>query len=333
MNIGGYEQALLADFVTLFEGRRDVYGSWDGPQVANGGDYRFMFDHLGDGPYVGVYPLTDDNTVGWGCIDIDGKDFTDPDNNYPPVLWPWEAMWQIAGDLQDALAYKDCRAWTEKTKNGIHVWVFASERVPATVMRYALLAACDVANYKPKEVNPKQVEVSETKRYGNFVRLPYYGALKTMPSDRFVVDEDGPMTLETFTRTALTCRTSLTVLASMATCYAPPIANVASVDTSADTQSREATFRMLAPILPPVVNLMFENGPLGDRSSALVKAALILRDEGWRPQAVFTVVDALDRRLGKFANLDPMVREMRLLDIVEKFGVDHSAVAGWKVAG
>lgn len=304
----------VENFIDLFHGRYDYYGAWSGGAVLNAyysdveGPYIPMKDHLKDGPFLGVYPVTDDNTTGWGCVDIDGKDHGGD----------WEAMWRLAATLQDVLYYKDVDAWLERTANGIHVWVFAEERLPAETMRHALLVACEVAEYKPKEVNPKQAHVSADKPLGNYVRLPYYGALvKGTPSDRFVIDEDGrPMDVATWSRTAMGCRTPLRVLAHMATMYAPPEVKNTSVLTDAAT---EEAFRLIEPLLPPVVSMIFRDGPLEDRSTAMVKTCVILRDEGWRAQSVFIVLKALDARLGKFVGRPD--QDDRLLDIIQKVGL------------
>lgn len=316
------------NFITLFGGRTDAYGSWAGGCIQYDG-WQIntpLALHLQQGPFVGVYPLTDDNTVGWGCIDLDGKDFPSTGiDGEPPV--DWTKLWATAAEVQDTLAYKGVRSWLERTKNGIHIWVFAAERVQAAVMRNALLVACEVANYKPKEVNPKQCHVSADKPLGNYVRLCYPGALKarsdaTHPHglvDRFVVDEDGqPMTVQDFCVSALHNRTDVRLLEAMSDLYvAPKASQLTAVELD---EATEDAFVVLQPILPPVVKLMFEEGPKGDRSSALVRAAVIMRDDHWNAQAAFTVLRALDRLvLRKFADrTDP---DKPLLDILERIGL------------
>ena len=273
--------------------------------------------------YIGVYCQTDDNHVNWGCVDIDGKDF---ENKHPQSIddafddnyngHDWDAMWSVAGQLHEALDYKRCTAWTERTTNGIHVWVFPEQPVLAVTMRRALLAACTVIGYQPKEVNPKQETLNPDKPFGNYVRLPYYGALANgTPIDRFVIDEDGPMTVEEFTRTATTHRTPIATLEAMAALYTPPAPKVVDV---AAAESTAQAFQMLVPILPNLVNHIFAEGALGDRSNTLVKVALELRSHGWRAQAVYIVIDALDQKLGKFVDRDD--REEQLLRLVEDYG-------------
>lgn len=291
---------IVYEFAAIFAGRTDAHGSWTGGKLNGPPDY---LAHLMFGPHVGVYPLRDDNTVRWGCVDIDGKDF-DGD---------WERMWTVANDLTDALAYKNCTAWTERTANGIHVWVFADAFVPAATMRRALLAACEVIEYRPREVNPKQETVTVDKPLGNYVRLPYYGYLADgMPKDRYVIDEDGPLALEQWCQAVQGSLTDEATLHAMAVLHTPPVQVSADVDTSTSTNIDN-----LYPILPPVVRAIYDDGPLnGDRSSAIVKAAVIMRDDGWQAQAMYQVLDAIDMRLGKFVGRDD--REQQLLAIIEK---------------
>lgn len=313
-------------FIDLFEGRTDAYGHWDGGMVPNTDTqycpYVPMSDHLFDGPFVGVYPVTDDNTTGWGCIDIDGKGHTYTrhfHNDRDETEVSWDEMWEIAAELQDVLAYKQVTSWLERTAHGIHVWVFAEQRLPAATMRHALLVACDVAEYKPKEVNPKQVSVSADKPLGNYVRCPYPGALsKGTPDSRFVIDEDGrPLTVQQFCRTAMGSRVPVTTLEAMSALYVEPETRSTNVDLDA---ANDTEFAMLRPILPVVVEMMFTDGAIGDRSATLVRAAAILKDDGWLAQAAFCVLRALDRLvLRKFADRpDP---DGPLLKIIETVGL------------
>lgn len=320
------DNEIIEQYSHLFQGRYDAHGSWSGGKLDGPPNFA---QHLADGPHVGVYCVLDDNTCWWGCVDIDGKDMPldcdtcnntrkldDLDNDGATIscdycLWDWDAMWEIAGNLVEALNYKNCTAHTERTTNGIHVWTFADSPVPAAIMRRALMAACTVIGYDPKEVNPKQEEVNPDKPYGNYVRLPYYGALKEQPKDRFVLDEDGPMTLDQFVQAGQGSRNSLEVYSSMADLYTPPAVTAVDVDTSASDIS------MLVPILPTVVRAIYEDGPLnGDRSWALMKSAVIMRDEGWQAQGMYQVLDAIDMRLGKFVGRED--REQQLLAIIEK---------------
>jgi len=420
-------EATMHNFITLFAGRLDVYGGWEGFQTKLANPcVEPMKEHLHHGPYIGVYCIDVDNHTRWGCIDIDGKDFASPDQGHD-----WDRMWTLAALLQDVLNYKDITSWLERTKNGIHVWVFAEVPVLAATMRRALMVACEVADYKPKEVNPKAEGVGFVHEYhcpngpllasrspggrrllqhpspeeegqpdsaheagddgpgrrtasdvggwsgdtawpvsgaawneaalgvggspqggrdrptgaassldgrattgadqrmpgcgsgcretgtafGNFVRLPYYGALVNgTPPDRFVVDEDGrPMDVHEFSRSALGSRNPVALLEALADLYVPPSPKV-TLELSAATHEQ---FTLLEPLLPPLVKVIFEEGPLnGDRSGALVKTAILLRNDGWRAQAAFTVLMALDERLGKFVGRPD--REEQLLKIIEK---------------
>lgn len=313
------ETDTLDHYATLFAGRNDAHGTWTGGKADGPPNFT---EHLAQGPHIGVYCVLDDNTCNWGCIDIDGKDFPiietttqQPHGTTTAPSYNWEKMWNIAGELQEALQYKNITSWTERTTNGIHLWTFPTQPVPAATMRRALLAACQVIKYLPKEVNPKQETLNPDKRYGNYVRLPYYGAMNIHPCDRFVIDEDGPMGWETFVNEALDTRNMPELYEAVAELYDPPPEKIVH-NLGAGTKELSE----LWPILPPVVKLIFENGPLGgDRSGAMVKCALMLRDEGWTPQGIFWVIEAMDDKLGKFTGRAD--RQEQIEKIVQDYGV------------
>ena len=61
-------------FKTLFEGRTDAYGSWEGGSVKSVVTEETFANHLQGKELIGIYPLTLGNTVKWGCSDIDVDD-------------------------------------------------------------------------------------------------------------------------------------------------------------------------------------------------------------------------------------------------------------------
>jgi len=213
------DDEIVDAYIKLFRGRGDAIGTWEGGSIRTELDRSDFANHLKStyqDEWIGVYPHLGDRGVSWGCIDIDGKDFQKEDHTDADVLgvnWvhDWARMLTLAHNIQAVLDYKHVYAHIEQTRNGYHLWVFPEAGiVPAAYMRRALMAACKACRYDPKEVNPKQETLNPDKPFGNYVRLPYYGALANgTPIDRFVIDEDGPMTVEEFTRTATTHRTSV----------------------------------------------------------------------------------------------------------------------------
>ena len=187
---------IVSGFVTLFRGRGDCYGGDEGKCVYRPLNRDVFQQHLTDGPYIGVYPAvprgTAESICVWGCTDIDVESLDD------------------ARLMQRTLEMAGVVAFVERSRSkGYHVWVFASDPVPAETMRRMLLVAHQVADYPAREVNPKQSNVSASK-VGNYVRLPYPGGLKGTPERRVILDDnDQPVPLDEFVRSALSSRTSV----------------------------------------------------------------------------------------------------------------------------
>jgi len=294
-------ETIVAEFKDLFAGNQAAYGSWAGGCVKESPTITHFEQHLTYGPFIGTYPAWGERCA-WGCIDIDGTK-GNPD---------WDALWPIATRLVAALRYKGATPWIERTANGLHVWVFPALDVPAATMRRALLAACAAIDYRPKEVNPKQESVPPG-TYGNYVRLPYYGYLVDgMPEDRVIVYEDDDLDLEEFLPLAREQPTSVSSLQQMARLWTPP--------ETADTLELDASQSHvnLVPLLPNLAYTVWTEGPLdGDRSAALVKLVVLLRDDGWTPQATFTMLLAFDMKLGKFTGRDDRMEQLhRIMGMV-----------------
>lgn len=269
-------------YLTLFRGRGDCYGSWQGGCIKEPLTRRQFEQHLTEGPYIGVYPLVNDR-VSWGCIDIDGKDFG---HN-------WQNMWTLARNLSTVLRVKDVYAHTERTRNGYHLWVFpTAPLVPAAHMRRALMAACKAIGYDPKEVNPKQEKAIGV---GNYVRLPYYGAIACgLPEDRYFVDADG-LALDLVESLAVLehGKTTPEALEALARLWQPPATShtVNTNNTHVDTT-----------LLTGREFVAWRDGPASgfDRSGSLVRLARLMLERGMTPDDVFPFIKSADERWGKF---------------------------------
>src|SRR5215207_10813970 len=128
-------------FSHLFAGRTDAWWKGNG----KGGTTQHRPVHLGTfrGHLVGrwemgTYPVTDDARCRWGCIDIDKDDM------------------RLATDVHSVWSHHGIQSWIEVSRSkGYHVWTFANDWVPATVMRNAGLWVAEVAELGKVEVNPK----------------------------------------------------------------------------------------------------------------------------------------------------------------------------------
>jgi hypothetical protein len=212
----------------------------------------------------------------WGCSDIDVNDIDQ------------------ARNIQLALKLKLIEAWVEKTVKGFHVWVFAKEPVEARVMRRALLAAHAAVKVPAKEINPKQEQASG---YGNYVRLPYPGALFEPCSVRYMMDSsDRPLSLETFVNEAMTYAVTQKDLQPLADAYIPKIpAQFVAKGTPIPVDVAKT-------MLHPWTLKMFLEGPMDDtdRSTCLVKLAYRLRSDGIPIELAYGLIRTADMQWGKF---------------------------------
>ena len=174
---------IVDSFLTLFRGRGDAHGTWEGGCARKPLTQESFWRHLHGVELIGVYPVVpmpDSERCVWGCSDIDVDDL------------------DAALNLQLAFNMKQIPAWVEKTRKGYHIWVFTNKTVTASTMRRAFLAAHQVIDYPPTEVNPKQEELRGG--LGNYVRLPYPSALnfdeeRVETKFRYMLDVEGiPLT-------------------------------------------------------------------------------------------------------------------------------------------
>lgn len=291
---------IIDRYISLFRGRGDCYGSWEGGCIKEPLTRRQFEQHLTSGPHIGVYPLITDH-VSWGCIDIDGKDFN---HN-------WQDMWTLAQNLRAVLQVKDVYAHPERTRNGYHLWVFPDTAlVPAAHMRRALMAACKAIGYNPKEVNPKQ---EKTTGVGNYVRLPYQNALTAgTPDNRHMVDDNNkPHDIETAISIIEQQKTSAGKLAELAELWSPPqqTFKVNTHNTYANTD-----------LMTGREYVIWRDGPSegSDRSGTLVRLARLLLERNIPSDEIFPILKSADERWGKFYLRDDC--DEQLVAIIEHMG-------------
>jgi hypothetical protein len=271
---------IVDSFLTLFRGRGDVYGAWEGGCVRKPLNSDSFLKHLQGDELIGVYPLMPWKgnwyTV-WGCSDIDVDDL------------------DAARNLQLSFTAKGITSFVEKTRKGYHVWVFADSLVPAATMRRAFLSAHQAINYPAKEVNPKQESAGAG--YGNYVRLPYPNAYAGQPLERTILDDnDQPMPLTDFLPLAMESRVDESTLDILASMWKPPTrTHVMTMETNEDV-------RLILRRVGPIPYVIWRDGPMegSDRSSALFRLACKMRDAGIAPAEALAVIRSADSRWGKF---------------------------------
>lgn len=105
---------------------------------------------------LGVIPIRNDSTCVWGSIDIDSYDI-----NLLEVVAKVESL---------KLPLVACRS----KSGGLHLFLFASEPVPAASMQSALAAMAASLGFASSEIFPKQTKL-DLKAVGNWIVMPYFG--------------------------------------------------------------------------------------------------------------------------------------------------------------
>jgi hypothetical protein len=137
-------------------------------------------DHLaGKDPALGVIPINEDNMCKWGCIDVDVY------NVDHLVL-----MRNIKGLSFPLVTFRS-------KSGGAHLFLFAKEFIPASLMQSKLKAMADALGYAGSEIFPKQTEILvERGDTGNFLNLPYHGGARGL---RYAIKAGGEAaSLESF---------------------------------------------------------------------------------------------------------------------------------------
>ena len=276
----------ITEYITLFRGRGDVYGSDSGGCVKAPLTRERFIAHLIGTELIGVYPIVPIGsvpTVVWGCSDFDLGDAESFDS---------------AIKLHDSLLAAGVTSWIERSRSkGYHVWVFAEQPVPAEDMRNMLLAAHQVANLPAKEVNPKQIEL-KTNQYGNYVRIPYPNSADLDVVNQRVIGTDNTVIpLAEFTRTAMSTRTPTATIKHLANHYKPPTPKNVSVPIEYDATLDEAM-----QVLSPLGKVIWRDGPLPtkDRSSTLAKLGYECAKTGLNPSQTKIILKTADKRWGKY---------------------------------
>lgn len=291
---------VIEGFAELFQGRLNAYGTNEGgcDKIDQEAVESWGFDleseyldriaaHLEGSNPMGVYPLTDDLMVRWGCTDLDY------------VEDPTDAL-----NMATMLTTAGVNGWVEVSRSkGFHVWTFATEPIPANTMRNALLAVHQLLEIPATEVNPKQTSLEGLKGYGNYVRLPYPGAASTgwTSNERQMVFITGhhpdKLPLADFVDVALEFRSEPAAYERLASAYiAPPPPTQVRID------AEPAISGAIIASMSRGTYLAFRYGPREghDRSSSLMRLAYLCKEDGLTPAETLAALRDADLRWGKF---------------------------------
>lgn len=294
----------------LFGGRMDAWGqdqpegggkAIHGPVTAD-----LIRDHLEGRQGVGIYPMWFQNEkwwVKWGCCDID------------------TGVWSEAYGLGVTLRAMGFVPFIERSRSkGWHVWVFSDGPVEAKHMRRALKVAYATCDLQAREANPKTESFPTPDKLGNYVRLPYKGALhgyqeRQVMMENWDVDTDGTVVPVSvwFGRFDDTCRVHPGVVEYWSSKWKEP-----ERKRIVDPQISEDALRRMFKSMPTELFSFIKDGPVGagDRSEALVALAFKMKRAGYSPEETLAAVNAADQRWGKY-HLRPD-GDLYILDIVER---------------
>ena len=162
-------EELIERLGKLFAGRQDVYARGY-PDKSNPNKYRWgpvrepmtaerWKEHLTGKDHYGCYPLDENDQVRWFAMDFDAGDF--------------ESAYSAARAQADALMHAGLIVYIERSRsgNGVHVWGFLNEWMPAIIVRQALEPLC-VDHDTFDRMYPVQPGASDI---GNLLALPYNG--------------------------------------------------------------------------------------------------------------------------------------------------------------
>ena len=163
-------------FKQIFEGNNSAYGqlilsgSTSDKGKAEGKAFikrqpisdKLWEEHLeGKDPALGVIPINENNECKWGCVDVDQYN-----------LDHLSIMRCIKGMGFPLVTFRS-------KSGGAHLFLFAKEFIPASLMQSKLKAMAEALGYAGSEIFPKQTEIlAERGDTGNFLNLPYHGGTR-----------------------------------------------------------------------------------------------------------------------------------------------------------
>ena len=155
----------------LFKGSKKAHGTFSiektsdikqkgvGKTVRSGGaELKHWEAHVGGEYGLGVIPITENNKVSWGCIDVD--------------VYPLDLAHIVTLVEHQNFPLVVCRS----KSGGAHVFLFTKDPVPAGDMQDKLRELSAALGHGGVEIFPKQREILvERNDVGSWLNMPYFG--------------------------------------------------------------------------------------------------------------------------------------------------------------
>lgn len=199
--------SFVAAFERLFASRRDVWAEGY-PSPTNPDKYRYrrvdeeltperLKEHLLGSVVIGVYPIMTDSSVAWFAVDFDGP--ADADN-------PFEIAYTAAKRQAQQFESAGMSVHLERSRsgNGVHLWGFLEEYMPAAVVRRAVRSLLLDDSVTLDRIYPVQNELTPQRPLGNLIALPFHGESVKQGNSVFLDAQGEPINprtwLDTVTR-------------------------------------------------------------------------------------------------------------------------------------
>ena len=140
--------------------------------------------HLQGKQGLGIVPIRDDATCRFGAIDIDKYDVR-------------------IDEVEQKVATMGLPLLPTRTKSGgVHLYVFGAEDLEASLLKKRLDEWAIAIGFGGSEIFPKQSALANERDVGNWINMPYFGAVPTGKTDRYGIFKGQPLTLEEFIKRA-----------------------------------------------------------------------------------------------------------------------------------
>jgi len=287
INDNSQSQILVEDFASLFRGRNNCWGSVEGKANKEPVTTEHYQRHLEKKVSLGIYPLLDDNTCWFAAIDIDVRD------------------WQKTLAIREAFRNLNIATYISLSKSkGYHVWIFANqEPFIAAEVRQVISGVLRKLGLQA-EIFPKQDKLDQMTPLGNYINLPCFGELSSLPFRFFLSKEAKEVRLEEALK--LITRTDRQTILDAITQLPPPPPVITPLPIAgAGVKGKEKSKKSAH---PPCVLTILKGVSRGARDVAAFALSRHYLDQLYLPDEVIALLMEWDKKN------DPPINDIKSLE-------------------